>query len=248
MERDKLRIEYMEEGDMVSFRWKIVDRWFPNYHSWERPKVAFFLLCFFLTTCAIPYFLTNRIAAWRGVSIFNPENFIDEIIPYMSWNVIFYFSFYLYFPIVSWYGSASGQRREEGLIFHQILTRATLLACLLFVIFPVKVNLRHQVVSQNDLFNPFVTALHTADPPFNSWPSLHVFQSFLIVMVMRRWLIHDGKWKRWLSPLVWVCWSLLVFSTMSTKQHYIFDAATGLIFAILVWFYACKPKLNQIVY
>ncbi len=237
----------MGDSDSSS-RWSIVDRLVPNFHSWSRPKAALFLLSFYLITAAIPYWLTNQIAAWRDVSMFNPEHAIDDMIPYMPWNVVFYFSFYLYFPLVAWYGSKPGLRREEGVIFHQSLTMATWMACLLFIFIPVKVNLRHQVVFQDDLFNPFMTGLHAADPPFNSWPSLHVFQSTLILLVMRRWLIEEQKWPTWLSSTAWICWALLVLSTMGVKQHYIFDAITGLAFALTVWFYVCKPKLKQAVY
>ena len=231
-----------------SNRWNILDRMAPNFHSWTRPKTALFLLCFYLITAAIPYWLTNQIAAWRDVSMFNPEHALDGMIPYMSWNIIFYFSFYLYFPIVAWYGSKSGRRRDEGLMFHQTLTASTWIACLVFIFVPVRVTLRHQVVFQDDLFNPFMTALHSADPPFNSWPSLHVFQSTLILLVMRRWLIGERKWTMGLSIIVWVCWALLVLSTMGIKQHYLFDAVTGLAFALTVWFFVCKPRLNQIEY
>lgn len=223
----------------------ILERWVPNYSSWSRPRTALFLLSIYLVTAATPYILTNRIAAWRGVSLFNPEHFIDDMIPYMPWTIVFYFSFYLYFPIVAWYGSGDGQRRREGFIFHSYLTLSTLLACVLFIVAPVKVNLRHQVTFDDGLFDPLLRSLYDADPPFNSWPSLHVFQSLLIILVMRRWMMKDGKWTNLYSLSIGICWGLLVLSTMGIKQHYIFDAITGIMLALGTW-YVCVQKLNQV--
>ncbi|MEJ6563250.1 MAG: phosphatase PAP2 family protein [Euryarchaeota archaeon] len=223
-----------------------VDRWFPNYHTWSRARVTLFLLCFYFLTAAVPYFVTNQIAAWRDASLFNPNNFIDDMIPYMSWNIVFYFSFYLYFPIVAWYGSKEGQRRIDGFLFHQYLTLSTWAACILFLIAPVKVQLRPKLALGEGVFDQLLSTIHEADPPFNSWPSLHVFQSALIVMVIRHWMKSDGTWTNLSSAIIWVFWSLLVLSTMGIKQHYMFDAVTGVLFAALVWVYFCKPNLNRI--
>lgn len=242
--QDNSKGEAVVEGARTN-SWAFLDRWFPHYLSWSRPQTALFLLSIYLFTAAVPYFVTNQIAAWRDVSLFNPENFIDDMIPYMPWTIVFYFSFYLYFPVVAWYGSGDGNRRVEGLIFHVYLTLATWMACLLFIVTPVKVNLRHQVTIDDGLLDPFLKSLYDADPPFNSWPSLHVFQSLLTVLVIRRWMVQDGKWTRAHSILVGIGWSLLVLSTMGIKQHYMFDAITGCVFAMLVWLYLCQPKLNQ---
>jgi membrane-associated phospholipid phosphatase len=230
--------------DVATSSWGILEKLFPNYLSWSRPRTALFLLCIYLLTAATPYILTNQIAAWRDVSLFNPENFIDDMIPYMPWTIVFYFSFYLYFPIVAWYGSGEGERRLEGFMFHIYLTLSTWLACVLFIATPVKVNLRHQVTFADGLFDPFLASLHDADPPFNSWPSLHVFQSLLIILVMRRWMLKDKKWTKIHSIIVGICWSLLVLSTMGIKQHYMFDAVTGIMFAIGAWYF-CVRRLNQ---
>jgi membrane-associated phospholipid phosphatase len=223
----------------------ILEKWFPNYLSWSRPRTALFLLSIYLITAAVPYILTNQIAAWRGVSLFNPENFIDDMIPYMPWTIVFYFSFYLYFPIVAWYGSGEGQRRIEGFLFHIYLTLSTLLACVVFIAIPVKVNLRDQGTLDDGLFDPLLKSLYDADPPFNSWPSLHVFQSLLIILVMRRWMMNDGKWTKFSSISIGICWSLLALSTMGIRQHYIFDAITGTVLALGGWYF-CVQQLNQV--
>lgn len=243
MEHDNKGETVTEEGTLSSGAF--LDRWCPHYLSWSRPRTALFLLCIYLFTAAIPYVVTNQIAAWRGVSLFSPEHYIDGMIPYMPWTIIFYFSFYLYFPVVAWFGSGDETRRIEGFVFHVYLTLATWLACLVFIAVPVKVSLRDHVTLDGGIFDPFLESLYNADPPFNSWPSLHVFQSLLIALVIRRWMIQDGKWTNAHSIILSIGWGLLALSTMGIKQHYIFDAITGCVFALLVWFYLCQPKLNQ---
>jgi len=83
--------------------------------------------------------------------------------------------------------------------------------------------------------------MHKADLPYNAWPSLHVTQSLLIVMLMRYWKIIEG----WIEIVVWVSWILLCISVMTTKQHFFFDLVTGTVTGLVCWFYMCIPAMKS---
>jgi membrane-associated phospholipid phosphatase len=82
--------------------------------------------------------------------------------------------------------------------------------------------------------------MHSTDNPWNAWPSLHVVQSLLIVLVLRRWKIIYGI----KEAFVWGAWVALCISILTTKQHFIFDLATGIAVALIAWFWLFIPALN----
>ncbi len=68
------------------------------------------------------------------------------------------------------------------------------------------------------------------DPPFNTWPSLHVAFSGLVTLVVARWLE-----RRRSVVLLWVCWAAISISTLTVKQHFIWDVITGTLLALAYW-------------
>ena len=126
---------------MESRTWSMFDRYFPKRLEWARWKYAGFLLSFFCIFAAIPYTLSNHIAAWRGVSVGNIEIWLDREIPFTSWAIIFYIAYYIYIPVVAWIGAAS-HRREEALVFFQRFIGVTWGIFLIFILLPVEVTFR----------------------------------------------------------------------------------------------------------
>jgi hypothetical protein len=83
--------------------------------------------------------------------------------------------------------------------------------------------------------------MHTIDTPYNAWPSLHVVQSLLIVLVLRRWKVISG----FKEAGVWVAWVLLCLSIMTTKQHFFWDLISGIITGLIGWYWMCKPAMDS---
>ena len=51
--------------------------------------------------------------------------------------------------------------------------------------------------------------------------------------------------KKGLSEVsLWFAWILLSISVMTTKQHFFFDIATGVVTALLAWHFMCKPMMD----
>lgn len=77
--------------------------------------------------------------------------------------------------------------------------------------------------------------LYAADPPYNCFPSLHVAHSFVSAFACR--LVHRG-----VGRVAVLCASLVAFSTLLTRQHYILDVAAGIALACVAQAIVLKVK------
>lgn len=223
--------------------WALLDRWFSGRMRWSRPAYATWLLALFLLLAGGPYTLVNHIAAWRGASVLDVQTSVDTMLPFVPWMMVFYASFYAYFPVVFWMG-AEASRREVAEKFTQRLVQSTWVVFAIFLLLPVEVDLRHQVPDMAGTFGTVFSSLHVVDTPYNAWPSLHVLQSLLIVLVVRTWLDQDERLNRGIEITIWAAWGLLTASTMLVKQHYVFDVVTGIVIGWLMWRAWFKPVFN----
>ncbi|MDA0926380.1 MAG: phosphatase PAP2 family protein [archaeon] len=224
--------------------WKALDSFAPQRNTWSRPIYAVWLGALFVFLSALPYSLINQFAGWRATSMLSVQSPLDLALPFLPWMMVFYISFYAYFPIMFWLGAAE-HRRHQGERLTLRLIQASWVAFVIFLVFPVEVDLRHQVVHSDDSFASLFAALHALDTPYNAWPSLHVLQSLLVVLTVQAWLANDGALRPLLRALLWSAWTLLALSTMLVKQHYIFDAVTGLVIGVVLWRMWFKPVFNQ---
>ena len=228
---------------MTKNDWPVIDRWWPKRDEWARLKYSGFLLSLFLVLGALPYGLINRFSAWRGTSTFEVELPIDWDLPFVPWMVIPYYSFYLYFPWAAWMG-ASDRHRQNGLVFHQRLIASAWVAFIIFLLFPVEIELRSQAYGAEGLFGLMMSALHEADAPYNAWPSIHVLLSILVVFFVRFVEIENGTWTAPKAVVIWVSCALLVASTALIKQHYVFDGISGIALAFGLRYGWIRPALN----
>jgi membrane-associated phospholipid phosphatase len=71
-------------------------------------------------------------------------------------------------------------------------------------------------------------ALYSSDPPYNSFPSLHVAHSFVSALACSR--VH-----RRLGIIAMIAATLVAFSTLFTKQHYVLDVVAGVSLAFVAY-------------
>jgi len=227
--------------------WTVLERLFPRRETWSRTTHAAWLGTLFVVFGALPYSLINQFAGWRATSVLHVQTPLDLALPFLPWMMVFYISFYAYFPIMFWMGSKE-HRRHQGERLTLRLIQASWVAFVIFLVFPVEVDLRHQVVYSDDGFAQLFSALHALDTPYNAWPSLHVLQSLLVVLTVQGWLANDGALHPLVQAMLWSAWALLALSTMLVKQHYMFDAVTALIIGAVLWRMWFKPVINQTVH
>ena len=136
--------------------------------------------------------------------------------------------------------------QREVIIFHQILLILTIMIFGIFLILPAEVDLRGSVLDTDlGIWHTWFELLYGVDNPWNAWPSLHVVQSMLIVLIIHRWFSNDGRKAIMLLGALWFAWALLVISITTTKQHYVWDAISALIVGFLAWRYWIAPALDK---
>lgn len=224
---------------MLAKPWKL---WQPHWRH-KNEKTLFFRMIFTLVIAvAIPYAVINRIMGIIDYSAFDPMIQLDEWTPFISWSFWIYMTLYLYYPAAAWFGRKDDQRIREMFAFHQGLFITTWIIFLIFIVLPVDIHIRNQipqsVLDGQGIYGLFfATLMHNLDSPYNAWPSLHVVQSLLIVLILRHWKVITGS----KEVFVWLCWIALCISIMTTKQHFFWDLSTGIITGIISWKFLCKP-------
>ncbi|MDP7274312.1 MAG: phosphatase PAP2 family protein [Planctomycetaceae bacterium] len=214
-------------------------------HRWDGrlfPVLALVGLLLLLT----PYLLTNLVASVRGLTVWDPKTafrfsdgtFLDHAIPFVDWSILVYSTnvlFYLALPLAA--PRTDGGRREL-LVVIQSIVLASWVAFAIFLVSPAHVDLRWQVIEAGGtrgVLGLLYSSIHWMDLPYNSWPSLHVTQTFLVAMGLTRWWTDRGLKLRVL--LVWVLWGGIVLSTLTTKQHFLWDVVTGLALGLVAWWF-----------
>ena len=120
------------------------------------------------------------------------------------------------------------------------LFRRTIVACfsiqwisfITYLLFPAMIH-RPELPPDSiwtDVFHWF----HKIDPPYNSFPSLHVSQPILAAIVST--FANRKYW--WL--IVWA--GLIAVSTLFTGQHVILDVIAGLILALIAVIFVIRKK------
>ena len=210
-------------------------------------RVTFAILIAMGLFAAIPYTLINRFASVRDWAAFDPTLQLDIDIPFLAWMILPYMTLYLYYPVAAWLGSKNEVMWRQNVVFHQMM----LLTCwgvdAIFILLPVEIDLRHLIHGiEGTVWEPFYASMHAIDTPWNSWPSLHIVQSMQVVLVLRYWYPPATTRLRIAHALLLIMWILLVISTMTIKQHYIWDVATAMLVAGLGWVYWMKPCLERL--
>ena len=190
----------------------------------------------------VPYVITNNIAyLWLDDTFaMFPESPWDREIPVIPWMMAPYCGLYFFYPAVIALAPHTDKGRMEMMSMMQMLMTATFFCSFFFLVMPAEIDMRDEI--DWGAMSPFETAMfkfvHEGDHPWNAWPSLHVIHSYLIARTMTMWCRTDYL-NHWLSKpflaVLWTEWVLLVFSTMTTKQHYIWDACSGLVVGLTLW-------------
>ena len=181
----------------------------------------------------------NVLSTVRGVTVFDPEQLfvvggrsLDSRIPYLPWTFVIYKSgmLILLLPVLTYPKTESGALELYRL--YRGLVMITLAACVVFILCPAELTLRVVADDQggSKSLHQGILVLLMLDLPFNTWPSLHVAFSGLVTLVVARWL----ERRRWVV-LLWVGWAAISISTLTVKQHFIWDVITGALLALAYW-------------
>ena len=227
--------------------WRIWRSHWKNRTDWFNRRISFVIVTMLTFAAATPYLMINRFSEYMQRTAFNPEIPLDLEIPFVAWMVIPYLSLYLYYPAAAWLGHKDDVMWRQNIVFHQMMLLSCWMCFFCFLLFPVEIDLRHLVTDvEGTGWESWIGAVHGVDKPWNAWPSLHVVQSTQVVLILRYWYPSTTRKVLILQTLLLICWALLVISTLTLKQHYIWDAVTALLFTGIAWKYWMKPCLDRL--
>ncbi len=173
------------------------------------------------TYWGVAYMITNHFPPRSPA--FLPFLPYEGAIPFVGWTILIYLSAFPQGACVAWLLDRETLARGVAAAFGAVTAHV-----LIFIAFPTTYPRPVVPVATAPVIRYLYNSLRFADSPGNCFPSLHVSMTFLLTMVLWRCRPRLGG----LS----LAWSLLiVISTLTTKQHYAFDAFGGLVIALAAY-------------
>lgn len=216
------------------------------------PKSRLIHLAVALTVFYVLYTLTNSYGSYLytfdpaevhvlASSIDSNIRFIPAmIIPY-SWSLLlFCISFFLV------------QTSEQLTLLTRRLVIATILACIIFYLYPARFSFDRPITEDWTQFG--YKFLSVTDKPFNQFPSLHV--SYALLLGISLWPAagssdvksnkgHLGTIGYRIALLV-VC-ALIMVSTVFTYQHHVLDILGGIVLAAIAFYMANNLRSDLVL-
>lgn len=191
------------------------------------------VLCFLLSRPAMmlvyPYLNTPT----RGVHSLVTS--LDNAIPVVKWFVIPYVAWVAYISITLIYFCF----KDRTLGFKTILVfDLGLLVCFLIYYFYQTVGPVRPVISGHDFLSRMLAYVYQMDQPYNSFPSIHVMSSYLLIRAIR-----NRSWKnKWIGWMIGCFSTSIILATLFIKQHVIIDVLAAILLV------ECLFKMVEIVY
>lgn len=155
---------------------------------------------------------------------------LDDMIPFCEYFIIPYFLWFAYVPVVMIYEFfVSKKEFYKASAYLFIGMTICLLIC---TIWPNGQDLRMNIVNDN-VFSDIVRILYTADTNTNVFPSIHVFNSIGVLIILCKSEKMKGKNGIKVSALVLTV--LIILSTMFLKQHSVLDVLGGIGLSIVMY-------------
>ena len=201
-----------------------------------------------------PYQLTNWIASVREVTVWDPKTlfiladgtYLDHAIPFVDWSILIYYTIFAFYVTLPFSAPKNDVGRSELLLTVQFIALSSWFAYIVFLFFPAEIRLRYHPIVQEQMATSWTAPLygwfHWLDRPYNAWPSLHVSQTFLAAIAISRWWKARGLHLRIVT--MWILWTALTVSTLTTKQHFLWDALSGLGLGILTWWFGFRLAMR----
>ncbi|HET9241136.1 MAG TPA: phosphatase PAP2 family protein [Oligoflexus sp.] len=154
--------------------------------------------------------------------VYLPLTDLDRAIPLLPWTLLIYLSDYLFILLVL----LSLKKAEDfSTAFYRMIVGIGL-SFVIFLFFPTVYP--RPLLPADPLWGETFLFLHFLDQPTNCFPSLHVSMTLIAAASMRP---SSRGWR----AFGWM-WALAIcLSTLTTRQHYVWDVLGGAAIAWAAW-------------
>ncbi|WP_165921037.1 phosphatase PAP2 family protein [Paenibacillus albiflavus] len=162
---------------------------------------------------------------------------LDEHIPFVSWLII---------PYVLWYPLILTALiilyvKNLKLYYRTLIALCMGLVISYIIYYFYQTTMPRPDITPDGLINSIVWLIYQTDQPYNCFPSIHVFTSYLVFSAIRQcknvpFMIRFG--------FIISAWSVIL-STLFVKQHVILDAAGGIVLAQFLYYIVGKCMHNR---
>lgn len=181
-------------------------------------KWFLFLISFGLY--ALSYFFMAHLAENRET--YSVMLSFEQNIPFVPFFAIFYLSFYIIAFLPFFLIKDVKALRKVAACY----LPASLACCIIYLLFPVEMV--RQTIIPHNFWEQLVKFIYFIDQPYNCFPSLHVFSSFMSGFAI--WLFDR---KKGAFILLWA--GMIAISTLFVKQHYVLDIIAGFLVALICY-------------
>lgn len=192
-----------------------------------------YLAWFFLLEAAIP-------ADYPGLHIIHST--LDDAIPFCEYFVIPYVIWFVY--IVFCCGLLYFKGTDLEFLRLAIALAGGMSFCLVIcMIYPNGLNLRPETMPRENIFTAFIERLYSTDTPTNVFPSIHVYVSLILHIIIRNCeYVRRHMGIRYISFVTSI---LICISTLFIKQHSIIDVLGGMGVTLLFCLILYIPKYRR---
>jgi hypothetical protein len=145
---------------------------------------------------------------------------LEPAIPFLAWTIWLYLSQFLLLPAAILLAKDDAARSQA---FYSMVV-ATVAAAAVFLLWPTQ--LPRQELNGHGILAAAWSVLYFSDTPNNCIPSLHVALAAIAGAALWR-----ARWRA--TALVWP--AAIMVSTLTTKQHIVWDVVAGLVLAPAAW-------------
>jgi len=176
----------------------------------------------------VGYLGINRLNCYRD-HYYNVSLWFEKDIPFVPAMIIGYS---LVFVLVAILFLIIDNMPDFWDVFIRFLNMS-LLCFVIFLIFPVRMNLRPEVNMGNNWITELVCFYFWIDHPYNLFPSMHLSASFFAAFYCMR----KGRIIGWITMIMAM---IVGVSVVLLKQHYIMDIVAGFTVAWFSSFFSLK--------
>lgn len=155
---------------------------------------------------------------------------LDDMIPFCEYFIIPYFLWFAYVPAVMAYEFFTSKKEFYKASAYLFIGMTICLT--ICTVWPNGQDLRINI-TDNNIFSDIVSALYAADTNTNVFPSIHVFNSIGVFIILCK--SEKMKGRNFIKISAFLLTVSIILSTMFLKQHSVLDVFGGMALSVIMY-------------